>query len=243
MKKKKVEPKKVVIEFDEKHLPTLVTALETYSRLQSGQIKMAIDTAYGDRHISYEESQFIENAVRHIAFPRNPERNYDGHGGFYDQYDNEYSEGGSIVKESEEWARKKNHPHLDHPNSSFGVGCKEMKGGTVAFEIKKTIEQYMHYQRNNGFRKVMDVSGDGAMQFSDVPLPKVLSWKPEMSFKVSSKYQNSLQKAFDQKNFSEAWSVVDKAFKTKPLPKGKTTKIEQSEEGYYQVVVHEPYEL
>ena len=241
--KKKAESKKVVVEFDEKHLPTLVAALETYSRLQSGQIKMAIDTAYGDRNISYEESQHIENIVRCIAFPRNPERNYDGHGGFYDQYDNEYDQSGSIVKESEEWARKKNHPHLDHPNSSFGVGCKEMKGGTIAFEIKKTIEQYMHYQRNNGFRKVMDVSGDGAMQYSDVPLPKVLSWKPEMAFKISSKHQNNLQKALEQKNFSEAWSIVDKAFKTKPLPRGKTTKIEQSEEGHYQVVVREPYEL
>ena len=243
MKKKNSESKKVVIEFDEKHLSTLVTALETYSRLQSGQIKMAIDTAYGDRHISYEESQSIENIIRYIAFPRSLERNYDGHGSFYDQYNNEYDEGGSIVKESEEWARKKNHPHLDHPSSSFGVGCKEMKGGTIAFEIKKTIEQYMHYQMNNGFRKVMDVSGDGAMQFSDVPLPKVLSWKPEKAFKISPKYQNSMQKALDQKNFSEAWSVVDKAFKTKPLPRGKTTKIEQSEEGHYQVVVQEPYEL
>ena len=243
MKNKKADSKKVAIEFDEKHLSTLVTALEVYSRLQSGQIKMAIDTAYADRLISYEESQYIENAIRLIAFPPLPKREYDGHGGFYDQYNNVYDENGSIVEESSEWKSKKNSPHLDHPNSSFGVGCKEMKDGTVAFEIKKAIEQYMHYQRNAGFRKVMDVSGDGAIQFSDIPPPKVLNWKPEKSFKISGRFQKRIENAIEQKNYNKAWDVVNKAFETKPLPRGKTSKIQKTQDGSYHVIVEEPYEL
>ena len=235
-----MKSEKIVIEFDTKHLSVLINALEVYSRLQSGQIKMAIDTVYGDRHISYEEGLHIEGTVRYIAFPRNVQREYDGHGGFYDQYDNEYDEGGSIVKESEEWSRKKNHPHLDHPNSSFGVGCKEMKEGTVAFEIKKTIEQYIHYQRNNGFRNVMDVSGDGAMQYSDTPLPKILNWKPQKQFKIPQKYQNNISEYINNNEYDKAWNIIDKVFQKKSLPKGNTTKIEKVSDAYY-VTVEEPY--
>jgi len=83
MKKSKTS-NKVQIEFDEEHLGVLVAALETYSRLQSGQIKMALDTVYADRDISYDEGEYLENAVRYIAFPSNPKREYDGHGSFYD---------------------------------------------------------------------------------------------------------------------------------------------------------------
>jgi hypothetical protein len=36
--------KKIQIEFDSKHLPVVINALETYSRLQSGQVSMAMDT-------------------------------------------------------------------------------------------------------------------------------------------------------------------------------------------------------
>ena len=40
--------------------------------------------------------------------------------------------------------------------------------------------------------------------------------------------------------YSDVWSVVDKAFKKKPLPKGKLSRIEKYDGSYY-VVVEEPY--
>ena len=243
MKNKQNTHKKVVIEFDEQHLSTLITALEVYSRLQSGQIKMAVDTAYADRLITHQESQYIENVIRSIAFPSLPKREYDGHGGFYDQYNNIYAEDGSISEESKEWKTKKNSPHLDHPNTFFGVGCKEMKDGTVAFEIKKTLEQYLHYQRNNGFRKVMDVTGDGAMQLSNIPVPRILNWKPEKYFKISTKDQKHIESAIEQKNYDKIWDLVHEAFKNKPLPRGKASKIQKTSDGSYHVVIEEPYEL
>jgi len=242
---KKAKTKKVVIEFDENHLPTLAAALETYSRLKSGQIKHAIDTVYTDRNISYEEGLHIEYVIRDAAFPANPQRNYDGHGVFYDQYDNVYDEGGSLVTENEKWNRKKNSPHLDHPNISFGVGCPEMKDGTVAFEIKKTIEEYLHYNRNSGFRQISDVSGDGAWQISNVPLPCILDdnltrWKPEKHFRIPKKYQESLRQAIKNKEFTKAWEIVNKSFKV--LPKGTKSKIEEFD-GTYHLVIEKPYKI
>jgi hypothetical protein len=232
--------KKVTIQFDEEHLKTLTTALEVYSRLRSGQISIAMDSAFWDANISWVERQYLENMVRYTIFPAQPKREYDGHGGFYDQYNNEYDEIGTLVKESDYWKSKKNRHHLDHSNSYYGVGCEEMKDGTVAWEIKKTIEQYLHYQENSGYRNIMDVSGDGPMQISEVPVPKVLNFDTSKTFPIPKKKYNILNNAFRKKDWKTMWDTVDLAFKNNPLPKGKSTTIEKENDQWF-VIVKEPY--
>jgi hypothetical protein len=242
MKTKKSE--KIQIEFEEEHLHVLIVALETYSRLQSGQISYAMDTVYADRDLSYDERQYLENVIRYIAFPSNPRREYDGHGGFYDQYNNEYDEGGNIINESDEWKRLKNRPHLDHPNSSFGVGCKETKHGTMAFEIRKVIDQYFHYKRNNGYRKICDVSGDGMKwSYSGVPAPKVVGFEPSLSFNIPKKYHKKVTNLFDSQKYEEMWKYIDTVvFKNKPLPKGSCSKFSKKGDDWC-IIVEEPYKL
>ena len=232
--------KKVAIQFDEEHLHTIVTAMEVYSRLRSGQISIALDSAFWDTNLSWDEKQYLENMLRYTIFPAQPKREYDGHGGFYDQYNNEYDEGGSLVKESDEWKSKKNRHHLDYPNSYYGVGCEEIKDGTEAWEIKKTVEQYLHYERNDGYRNVMDVSGDGPMQCSKVPVPKILNFEPSKTFPVPKKAYDILNKAFEKKDWETMWATVELAFKNKPLPTGKSTKIEKVDNQWI-VIVNEPY--
>lgn len=241
----KINSKKIEIQFNEEHLYVLINALETYSRLQSGQIGIAFDTVFFDRNLSWDERNYLEKAIRYITFPANPRREYDGHGGFYDQYGNEYNEGGNIISESEEWKRLKNRPHLDHPNSYFGVGCKEMQNGTIAFEIKKVIEQYLHYKRNNGYRSVMDVSGDGMkFSYSGIPSPKVADFDPSLTFQIPKKYQKTIDDLFLKKDWKNLWDYVENTiFKRKPLPKGSKTKIEKNKKENWQVVVEEPYTL
>ena len=242
---KNKKSKRIQVEFERQHLLVLISALETYSRLQSGQIKMAMDEVYWDKGLTYEEGQYLENAVRSIAFPPNAKREYDGHGGFYDQYGNEYDESGEIVKESEDWKNKKIRPHLDHPNSSFGVGCKEMIRGTIAWEIKKAIEEFLHYERNDGYRD-MGVDGDGVLNVTGIPEVKIIDsdtkqyWVPEKHFLIPKQYQKRIEEFLKIEKYSDVWSVVDKAFKKKPLPKGKLAKIEKYDGSYY-VVVEKPY--
>ena len=121
-----------------------------------------------------------------------------------------------------------------------------MKDGDVAWEIKKVIEQYNHYQRNDGFRRICDVSGDGAMQISDVPVPKIIDsngyWKPQKSFIIPKRYQKYIDASMKIEKYSDVWTVVDKAFKKAPLPKGKLSRIEKYDGSFY-VVVEEPYKL
>jgi hypothetical protein len=246
MKTKK--SKKIQIEFDYDHLAVLTTALEVFSRLRSGQVDMAMSEAYWDRLIDWNEREAIHRHVRYVMFPSLPERRYDGHGGFYDQYNNEYDESGSIIKESEEWKKKKTFPNLDHPNSSFGVGnTKEMREGTIAWEIKKVIEQYLHYERNDGYRRICDVSGDGVMKFSDVEPPQILDsingyWKPQKEFRIPQRYQEKVSKAIKNKEYNQAWDLVYKAFEKNPLPKGNMSSIQEVSGSYY-VIIEKPYKL
>ena len=209
MKKKTTESKKVSIEFDEKHLLTLTTALEVYSRLRGGQIAMAMSTTFIDKNcLNYTDVDVIESVVKTLAF------------------------------RGEEICTR--------PHSYYGVGCEQMKDGTVAWEIKKVIDQYLHYQQNDGYRSIMNVSGDGAMQYSEVPLPKIIDsngyWKPQKSFIIPKRYQKFIDASMKIEKYSDVWAVVDKAFKKTPLPKGKLSRIEKYDGSFY-VVVEEPYKL
>ena len=210
MKKKKTEYDKVSIEFDDRHLSTLVTALEVYSRLRSGQIKFAIDAAFWDKGLTYNDGEVIESIVRTLVFRKDDEI-------------------------------------INNRNSYYGVGSLHMKDGTVAWEIKKAIEQYLHYQRNDGMRRICDVSGDGPLEISGIPAPKVLDsikgyWKPQKEFRIPQGKQECMRKAMNNKDYEKAWNIVYSSFKRKPLPTGKKTRIEEVSGAYY-VIVEEPYEL
>jgi hypothetical protein len=215
MKKKVTQTKKVSIEFDEKHLPTLVTALEVYSRLRSGQIATAIGEAYFDKScLDYNDRQVIESIVRTLAF--------------------------------------RDEDICPRPNSYYGIGCPEMKDGTVAWEIKKVIDQYLHYQQNDGYRQISNVNGNGSTQYSEVPIPKVINtlgmlsavvyWNPQKEFRIPQRYQEAMSKAIKDKDTTKAWEIADKSFKKKPLPKGSVSKIEDVAGTYY-VVVEQPYKV
>jgi len=129
---------------------------------------------------------------------------------------------------------------INNRNAYYGVGQEQMKDGTEAWEIKKTVEQYLHYERNDGYRNIMDVSGDGPMQCSKVPVPKILNFEPSKTFPLPKKCYKSLDRLFEKKDYSAMWIIVDKMFQDTPLPKGNTTKIEKVDNQWV-VIVNEPY--
>jgi hypothetical protein len=235
---------RISVEFEEQHLSVLISALEVYSRLRSGQVGIALDEVYWDRNLSYDERQHIEGTVRYMAFPSNPKREYDGHGGFFDQYQNEYNENGNIIKESEDWVTKKNRPHLDHANSSFGVGCSEMKDGSTAFEIKKVLAQYLHYHRNNGFRDLMNVDGDGISHtYSGIPKPCVVGFKPQKEFPIPQKHQKKLNSFMENKSFEKMWDYIyEKVFDKSSLPQGSSYELKKINE-HWNLVVNHPFKI
>ena len=210
MNNKKQNSEKISIEFDERHLSTIVTALEVYSRLRSGQIKFAMDAAFCDKDLTYNDGEVIESIVRTLVFRKEEEM-------------------------------------IHNRNSYYGVGCLQMKDGTVAWEIKKAIEQYLHYQRNGGMRRICDVSGDGPLEISGISAPKVLDpihgyWKPQKEFRIPQGKQKSMRKAIDNKDYEKAWNIVHSSFCRNPLPTGTKIRIEEVSGTYY-VIVEEPYKI
>jgi hypothetical protein len=204
--KKKYKPDRISIEFDRKHLSVLTTALEVYSRLRSGQIKVAMDSAFEDKELTYEDGQVLESFVRTIVF-------------------------------------RKEELLIKNRNAYLGVGCEAMKGGTVAWEIKKAIQEYLHYERNDGYRD-MGVDGDGVLNISKIPEPKILDkvhgyWKPEKAFRIPQRSQNKISEAIKAQQHNKAWEIVDKCFKNKPLPRGSSARI-QEVSGTYYVIVTKP---
>jgi len=218
--------KSIAVSFEKEHLYTLIAALDTYSRLRSGQVGMALDIAYGDRNLSYEERDDLEKKIRSVVFPSDPIKEYDGHGGYTDQYHNSYDKNGNLLLESPEWKMVKDRPRLSHPHSSYGVGSPEMKGGTIAFEIRKVLEEYLHYERNNGRRNPMDVSGDGMpFSFSGVKPPKLLDWSTTASFKIPKKYHKHIEAWIEKKAWPDLWDLIDRVFVKNPLPRGESSQI------------------
>jgi hypothetical protein len=73
----------VTIEFDERHLPTILKALEVYQRIKLGQIDYALDEAFGWK-LDHDAKQEIHNCARKHLFPEfenNPNVSY----GIYNQ--------------------------------------------------------------------------------------------------------------------------------------------------------------
>ena len=209
MKKKKEQYKRVSIDFDERHLSIMTTALEVYSRLRSGQIKMAMDTAFHDKELTHQDGEVLESFVRTIVF-------------------------------------HKEKLLIENRNAYYGVGCDQMKDGTVAWEIKKAIEEYLHYERNDGYRD-MGVDGDGVLNISGIPDAKILDelflskkyWKPQKAFRIPQRYQEKMSTFIQNKQYDKAWDIVNKSFKNKPLPRGKNARIEEIAGTYY-VIVEKP---
>lgn len=196
------------IKFTDEHLRTILTALEVYSRLRAGQIKIAMEEAFPEYWLTYIECDQIEKCVRSFLFPDPPQLKYDGHGGYYDQYGGEYDENGKRVGEPtwEDKAREKR-SHL--PNRSYyGVGSKEIGDGQIAWEILSTLRQYISLKNNDGYHG-MGVNYQDPLKLSEVPLPEIEGFSAEKKFQIKGKaVVNKLRKMEETKDFTKFWEVV-----------------------------------
>jgi hypothetical protein len=66
-------------------------------------------------------------------------------------------------------------------------------------------------------------------------------WKPQKEFRIPQGYQDRVDKAMKDKDFTLVWELVDKAFRN-GLPKGSSSKVQEIAGTYY-VVISEPYKM
>lgn len=208
------------IKFTDEHLSIIARAMEIYSRLRAGQIKIAMEEAYPDYMLSYEECENIEQHVRNIIYPKPPQLFYDGHGGYYDQYDNTYDESGNRTnEESYEDRMRATRPQMNGQNAYFGIASKEMidSGGTLAYEILSTLRQYINLKQNDGYYNRSTWSCD-PLNLTTIPLPEIVGFEKEKRFPIKGKaIVSKLESMVENQKFDDLWDTIGK-YLTKKYP-------------------------
>ena len=128
--------KKVKIEFDEKHLPTIMAALEVYTRMKSGQVSIALNYI-SPQILGWNDSKEIENLVKEKCFPSLTQNSYHGIGA---KEMGDAKVAYEIKKVIEEYISVKNN------NGYWGFGCN-FDGPCVNFSNIPfpTIENFNKY--------------------------------------------------------------------------------------------------
>ena len=225
------------IEFTDEHLHVMMTALEVYSRLRAGQIKIAIDTAFRDVGLSWKESESIEKFVRGILYPEPPQLKYDGHGHYYDQYGYTYDESG--VRDTEVTWEEKERLKRSELHGNYGVCHEEMirGGGTLAYEIYSTLRQYVSLKNNDGYEG-NGVSYGSPLHITKIPLPVIEGFSTEKRFPIKGKaIVGKLDKAQETKNYNKVWQVVGEYIEQKyPELNGYSEARIEREDNYYVMI-------
>jgi hypothetical protein len=206
------------ISFTEAHLRVMEQALEVYTRLRLGQFDYALDEAFPDACLGHNERQELHKHLRSVIFPEPPRLAYDGHGGHYDQYGNTYNENkelnSAIEYEMKYFLERANKMGIAGGlNSSYGIGNKKVGDGSLAYEIRQTIRQYLAVKRNDGYFEHMYVTYDDPCKVTDEPLPIIKGFTKEKIFVVKNKRINDrLDKIYAKLpvDYPKMWELVEK---------------------------------
>ena len=169
------------ISLTDSHIRVIITALNCFYRLRSGQIGIAMDEAYRDKDISYEDREVIEKMVRTIAFKE-----------------------------------------IQHTNSYYGFNHPELKDGTLAFEIEKTLEEYISV-KNNGGLWGSGCNFHGPIKATKEPLPVIEGFTDYKDFPLNKEQTSQLLPHYKAKNYNKLWEAYDSLKLS--LPKGDKTEI------------------
>jgi hypothetical protein len=168
------------VKLSDKHLETIRDALETYFRMKTGQISIALDIVYNYK-LNHYQTDSIESIIKTLALPEIASR-----------------------------------------GTSYSFNSEQIKDGKIAYEITKTIDEYLSVKNNDGYYgHTVDFSGP--LKASDEPLPEILEHKNYKDFVFDKKQSAKANKLYSTKNFDKLWEYVYSSFPD--LPKGEKIEI------------------
>jgi hypothetical protein len=219
-----MNPEFYTVKLTLKHLKLIRDAVEMYSRLRSGQIDTALDIVYLDKFLCPEEKQLISSVVIDTVFPS--KRKFEN----ISEFDkNSYPINLAIKR-----------PALEG-TQFFSVSSKEIGRGGMAYEIQKTLDQFLAVHFNNGFFNPVFRQFDDPCKVSDEPLPEIVGFKKTKEFYIEDPEINlEIHKNFLNKLPEKVWKIVDEYFQGS-LPQGESSQIcyDNSSSKYY-VEVRKP---
>lgn len=133
----------------------------------------------------------------------------------------------------------------NHPTNGGPSICSEEAGdGRIAYEIQKTIQQYVALKKSGGwFGSGYDFDGN-LLNPSGLPPPKIEGLE-EMQYKdfyISDQDVENIENLYDANEYEKIWEIVNK---TMDLPRGDSKEIIENSYGFssvrhFYVRVHKP---
>jgi hypothetical protein len=206
------------INFSDAHLQVIEQALEIFTRLRLGQFDTAIDEAFPDALLSWDEKQKILWLLRTIVMPKPPVLRYDGHGCYLDQYGNAYDENKELLDplsyDMKGLLDRANKIGISGGlNSSWGICNEKVGNGQLAYEIRQTIRQYLAVKKNDGYFSHMYVSYDDPLKITGEPLPIIEGFEKEKIFAVEdgqiNRQLNKLFKLKKDDKWPKMWKLIE----------------------------------
>ena len=157
------------VKLSDKHLAVISNALEVYYRLKSGQVGIALDTAY-DYKLSWEQKEVVEKQIKLMLFPEL------------------------------------------HSNAAYGFNSDKIGDAKVAYEVKKTFEEFLSVKNNDGCWGT-GTNFRGPLKASDEPFPDILDFKKykDYPFIIINPLNGSMCESV-RKNFPKAEIICVDSF-------------------------------
>ena len=167
------------VKLSDKHLAVISNALEVYYRLKSGQVGIALDTAY-DYKLSWEQKEVVEKQIKLMLFPEL------------------------------------------HSNAAYGFNSDKIGDAKVAYEVKKTFEEFLSVKNNDGCWGT-GTNFRGPLKASDEPFPDILDFKKYKDYPLNKTQSKKINKFYEKKEFDLMWDFIDSL--KLDLPRGEKTEI------------------
>jgi hypothetical protein len=206
------------IHLTDKQIQVIITALSCYCRLRSGQIGIAMDEAYRDKDISYDERDEIETKVREVVFGQPKSyvaNNSRGCGGDDDS-------GCPTLKERLEEEKPAKKAEFNHPHSYYGFSSPELKDGSLAFEIEKTLTEYLSVKNNEGYWG-SGCNFNGPLRTTKEPLPIIEGFPDYRDFPLTLAQTKKILPHYHKNDYKKMWETYDSL--KLDLPKGQKYQI------------------
>lgn len=106
----------------------------------------------------------------------------------------------------EKFVRQITHKELPS-NSYYGVACKEIGNGQIAYEVLKVFRQYLAVSRNNGYFK-HTVDYQEPLKVSTEPLPIIEGFKTYKDIEVHPRAGKKILDYLGKGKYKEMWDYI-----------------------------------
>lgn len=121
--------------------------------------------------------------------------------------------------------------------SGYSFNSPKLGDARIAYEIKKTFEEYLSVKNNDGYYG-FGRSFDGPLKASHEPLPVVLEHKNYKDFPLNQRESFKLRKFIDSRDWDGAWTYVKSVLID--LPRGDSSEIKEADMGIYFIRITKP---